>query len=139
MTSASTEPPNPPYIVPFEGGREWNLPLALVIGSRSALPLFDDHARAAEFIASGGFGGYAPVELTTDALVATLRSVSGQVEYVAVNPPPAGEAGIKVRMGGLTELADALAESRDEVDLFDFLAVRENEDGEKGSRTNGSR
>ncbi|MGI8650859.1 MAG: hypothetical protein ACR2KW_10870 [Rubrobacter sp.] len=129
MTSASTDPPNPPYIVPFEGGREWNLPLALVIGSRSALPLFDDDARAAQFLTSGGFDGYAPVELTTEALIETLRSVSSQVEYIAINPPPAGEVGTKVRMGGLTELADALESSSDEVNLFDFLAVREDRKG----------
>lgn len=140
MTNApSTAPPNPPYIVPFEGGREWNLPLALVIGERTALPLFDDEPRARNFVSSGGFGDYAPVELTTDALVETLRSVAGQVEYVAINPPPAGEQNLKVRMGRLEELAAALEDSRDEVDLFDFLAVREGE-GENGSRTNeGSR
>lgn len=139
MTSASTDPPKPPYIVPFEGGRERNLPLALAIGDRGAVPLFDDHARATEFIASVGFGDYASVELTTDALVETLRSVSSQVEYVVINPPPASETGMKVRMGGLTELADALESSKDEVDLFDFLAVREEGEEQDGSRTNGPR
>lgn len=120
--SASTNPPNPPYIVPFEGGREWNPPLALMIGDRSAVPLFDAGTRATDFLTSGGFDGYKPVEITTEVLISTLRDLEGQVEYVAINPPPSSTSGIKVRMGGLTELADALGESRDEVDLFDFLA-----------------
>jgi hypothetical protein len=40
------------------------------------------------------------------------------VEYVALNPPPAKEGGMKVRMGSLRELVDALEASRREDDLF---------------------
>ena len=44
--------------------------------------------------------------------------VEGQ-EYVALNPPPAREAGsMRVRMGSLRELVDALETSRGEDDLF---------------------
>lgn len=132
----STDPPGPPYIVPFEGGDAGALPLALLIGNRSALPLFSDGVRAREFLTSGGFGDYAPVELTTQALIETLRLVSGQVENVAIDPPPASETGMRVRMGKLEELADALEESLDEVDLFDFLAARDEEAGRE-SRPGG--
>ena len=37
--------------------------------------------------------------------------------YVALNPPPAAQGGMKVRMGGLEELVEAL-QTNPEDDLF---------------------
>jgi hypothetical protein len=39
------------------------------------------------------------------------------VEYVALDPPPAGEGGMRVRMGFLRELVEALETSQED-DLF---------------------
>jgi hypothetical protein len=39
------------------------------------------------------------------------------VEYVALDPPPAGKGGMKVRMGSLRELVEALETSQED-DLF---------------------
>lgn len=127
MTSPSTEPPKQPYILAFEGGDAASLPLALVVAGRSAVPLFDSRRKADAFLESSGFAGeFSPVEVSTAGLISTLEAVRDEVGYVAVNPPPEGGDGVKVRMGGLQELIEALGEGRDEVDLFDFL-------GENGS------
>ncbi|CAN5633773.1 MAG: hypothetical protein M3494_02235 [Actinomycetota bacterium] len=121
MTS-STEPPKQPYILAFEGGDVGSLPLAVMVSDRGAVPLFDSREEAGSFLASTGLGGeFSPVEVSTSALISTLEAVSDEVEYVAINPPPESESGMKVRMGSLAELIEALREGRDEVDLFDFL------------------
>lgn len=126
MTS-SAEPPKQPYILAFEGGEADSLPLAVMVGDRASIPLFDSQDKAASFLRSTNFDGeFSPVEVSTTRLVATLEAVRDEVEYVAINPPPESEVGVKVRMGGLPELIEALREGRSEVDLFDFL-------GENGS------
>ncbi len=51
-------------------------------------------------------------------LLAVLETCRGQVEYVALNPPPAREGGgMNVEMGGLEELIEAFQASRED-DLF---------------------
>lgn len=120
--TASTEPPKQPYILLFEGGNSASFPLAVSVGERGAVPLFDSKEKAGAFLKSTGLGDeFSPMEVSTSGLIETLESVGDQVEYVAINPPPASEGGVKVRMGGLTELIEALREGRDEVDLFDFI------------------
>lgn len=120
--TASTEPPKQPYILAFEGGDSGSLPLAVAISERAAIPLFDSPDKADLFLASVKLEEeFSPVEISTSGLVSTLEAVRDEIEYVAINPPPAGEDGMKVRMGSLPELIKALREGRDEVDLFDFL------------------
>lgn len=120
--TAATEPPKQPYILLFEGGDSEGLPLAVSIGERGAVPLFDSREKAGVFTGSAGFGDeFFPVEVSTSGLVSTLEAVKEQIEYVAINPPPKSESGMKVRMGGLEELIKALRDGSDEVDLFDFL------------------
>lgn len=127
MTTASSEPPKQPYILAFEGGDVGSLPLAVEMSGRGAVPLFDSREKAHSFLESVGLESeFSPVEVSTSALISILEAVRDEVEYVAINPPPESEGGMKVRMGGLAELAEALREERDEVDLFDFL-------GENGS------
>lgn len=122
MTTASSEPPKQPYILAFEGGDADSLPLAMAISGRGAIPLFDSKEKAEAFLGSTKLeGGFSPAEVSTAGLIGTLGAVAEQVEYVAINPPPESEGGMKVRMGSLPELIEALREGRDEVDLFDFL------------------
>ncbi len=93
-----------------------------MMSDRAAIPLFDSKGKANLFLKSTGLEGeFAPVEVSTSELVRALEAVRDEVEYVAINPPPANEGGMKVRMGGLADLVEALREGRDEVDLFDFL------------------
>lgn len=121
MTSL-TEPPKQPYILAFEDGDAASLPLAVMISDRSAVPLFDSNDKAEAFLSSISLHGeFSPVEVSTSALIATLETVRDEVEYVAINPPPESEGGMRVRMGSLPELIEALREGRDEVSLFDFL------------------
>ncbi len=125
--TASTAPPKQPYILLFESGDSGSLPLAVMVSDRGAVPLFNSKEKAEAFLKSTELGDeFSPVEVSAARLVETLEMVREQVEFVAINPPPAGEGGMKVRMGGLAELIEALREGRDEVDLFDFL-------GENGS------
>lgn len=120
--SFSTEPPKRPYILAFMDGDSGSLPLALRIADRTALPLFDSLEKAGAFLGSAGFDDeHSPVEVSTAKLIETLESLKPHIGYVAINPPPESEGGMKVRMGGLAELIEALREGRDEVDLFDFL------------------
>jgi hypothetical protein len=125
--TASTEPPKQPYILAFEGGDAASLPLAVMVSDRSAVPLFDSKEKANAFLGSTGLDEeFTPVEVPASGLISTLEAVRDEVEYVAINPPPESEDRMKVRMGSLPELVEALREGRDEVDLFDFL-------GENGS------
>ncbi|MGH3087300.1 MAG: hypothetical protein ACRDSJ_08280 [Rubrobacteraceae bacterium] len=120
--TASTEPPKQPYILLFEGGSPDSLPLAVVVSDRSAIPLFDSRDKAAAFLDSTGLREeFSPVEVSTAGLIETLEAARDHVEHIAINPPPASEGGMRVRMGKLVELIEALREGRDEVDLFDFL------------------
>lgn len=121
--TASTEPPKQPYILAFEGGDVGSLPLAVIVSDRAAVPLFDSLEKARAFLQSTSLDNeYSPVEVSTAGLIETLESVRDEVGYVAINPPPERVGGgMKVRMGSLPELIEALREGRDEVSLFDLL------------------
>jgi len=116
---ASNEMPRPPYVLLFEKVVPGARPLAILLDDRGAVPLFDSEAKAREFLSSAGFiPDLAPVEVSNAGLIRALESVADEVGYVALNPPPAGEGGMRVRMGSLRELVDALQQSRAEDDLF---------------------
>ena len=116
---ASNEMPRPPYVLLFEEEVPGARPLATTVGERGAVPLFDSSAKAEAFLASTGFGpDLEPVEVSSAGLIRALESVKDRVEYVALNPPPAKEGGMKVRVGSLHELIEALETSRQEDDLF---------------------
>jgi hypothetical protein len=57
------------------------------------------------------------VEVSGAGLARALESVEQEVDYVAINPPPAGEGPMRVCMGGLRELIDALRQNPED-DLF---------------------
>ncbi len=84
-----------------------------------ALPLFDSAKKAQDFVDSMDFDpDWKPVEVSGAGLLAVLEICRGQVEYVALNPPPAREGGgMKVEMGGLEELIEAFQGSQED-DLF---------------------
>src|ERR671918_2703263 len=110
--------PQPPYVLLFEEVVPGARPLTMLVDDRGAIPLFDSEEKAGAFLASTDFGvGLVPVEVSGAGLVRALESVGEDVEYVAINPPPAGEGPMKVRMGGLEELVDALQQSQED-DLF---------------------
>jgi hypothetical protein len=116
---ASNEMPRPPYVLLFEEVVPGARPLAVSMDDRGAVPLFDSEAKARVFLASTGFGtDLEPVEVSSAGLIRALESVANEVDYVALNPPPATEGGMKVRIGSLRELVDALETSRQEDDLF---------------------
>jgi hypothetical protein len=93
-------------------------PLTILVDERSAVPLFDSEEGAGAFVASTDFGAaLKPVEVSGAGLIRALESVGKEVDYVAINPPPAGEGPMKVRMGSLGELVDALRQSQED-DLF---------------------
>jgi len=116
---ASNEMPRPPYVLLFEEAIPGARPLAILLDDRGAVPLFDSEAKARTFLGSAGFGpDLEPLEVSGAGLVRALESVADEVGYVALNPPPAGEGGMRVRMGSLRELVDALETSQAEDDLF---------------------
>src|SRR5215217_7773139 len=111
--------PQPPYVLLFEDVVPGARPLTILVDERSAVPLFDSTERAGAFVAATDFGaGLEPVEVSGAGLIRALESVGEAVDYVAINPPPAGEGPIKVRMGSLEELIEALQTGRQEQDLF---------------------
>ena len=116
---AANEPPQPPYVLLFEEASPGAVPLLISVDDRGALPLFDSAEKAQVFVASTDFGpGWKPVEVSGAGLLAILETCRGQVEYVALNPPPAREGGgMNVEMGGLEELIEAFQASRED-DLF---------------------
>ncbi|MGH3146642.1 MAG: hypothetical protein ACRDTR_12675, partial [Rubrobacter sp.] len=70
--------------------------------------------------------GWKPVEVSGAGLVAVLETCRGQVEYVALNPPPAREGGgMNVEMGSLEELIEAFQASRED-DLFGLGGFSQN-------------
>jgi hypothetical protein len=115
----ANEPPQPPYVLLFEEATPGAVPLLISVDDRGALPLFGSAEKAQTFIDSTDFGpGFKPVEVSGAGLLAILETCRGQVEYVALNPPPAREGGgMSVEMGDLEELIDALQTSRED-DLF---------------------
>jgi hypothetical protein len=127
---ASNEIPQPPYILLFEEAAPGATPLVISVDDRGALPLFDSNAKAQALLDSTDFGpGWKPVEVSGAGLVAVLEACRGQVEYVALNPPPAREGGgMKVEMGNLDELIEALEQSLQEDDgLFGLEGISPNE------------
>jgi hypothetical protein len=103
----------------FEEASPGAVPLLISVDDRGALPLFDSAEKAQVFVASTDFGpGWKPVEVSGAGLLAILETCRSQVEYVALNPPPAREGGgMNVEMGGLEELIEAFQASRED-DLF---------------------
>jgi hypothetical protein len=112
--------PRPPYVLLFEEVVPDALPLTVLVDDRGAVPLFDSEDGAEAFLASTDFGAnFEAVEVSGAGLARALESVKGEVGYVAINPPPAGEGPMRVRMGGLGELIEALQQNQED-DLFGF-------------------
>ena len=121
------EAPQPPYVLLFEEAAPAAEPLAISVDERPALPLFDSAGKAEAFLASTDFGpGYKPVEVSGAGLLAVLEGCRGRIGYVALNPPPATEGGMRVEMGGLEELIEALEQGRSEDDLFGLGGLSQN-------------
>ena len=108
----------PPYFLVFMDPKPGAAPLMISVDERPALPLFDSSERTEAFLASADFGpGWRPVEVSGAGLLAVLEASRGKVEYVALNPPPATRGGMRVEMGRLGELIEALRQSPED-DLF---------------------
>ncbi len=123
----SREAPQPPYVLLFEEAAPGAEPLMISVDDRPALPLFDSNEKAEAFLSSADFGpDWKPVEVSGMGLIAVLESVRGHVEYVALNPPPVSEGGMRVEMGGLEELIEALEQGRQEDDLFGLGGLSNN-------------
>ena len=115
---ASNEMPRPPYVLLFEEVVPGARPLAILVDDRGAVPLFGSGARARDFLASTDLGpDLEPVEVSRSGLIRALESVADEVEYVALDPPLPSGSGMKVRMGSLRELVEALEASQED-DLF---------------------
>ena len=110
--------PRTPYVLLFEEVVPGAQPLTILVDDRGAVPLFDSEGKAGDFLSSTDFGAdLEAVEVSRAGLLRALESVEDEIGYVAVNPPPAGEGPMMVRMGGLRELIDALQQSQED-DLF---------------------
>jgi hypothetical protein len=118
---AANEPPQPPYVLLFEEAAPGAMPLLISVDGRGALPLFDSVEKAQDFVDSTDFGSdWKPIEVSGAGLLTVLETYRGQVEYVALNPPPAEEGGgMRVEMGSLEELIEAYGASRED-NLFDL-------------------
>ena len=115
---ASVEMPRQPYVLLFEEVIPGATPLTILVDDRGAVPLFDSEVKAEGFLGSTDFGAeFEAVEVSGAGLARALESVKDEAGYVAINPPPAGEGPMKVRMGGLRELVDALRQNQED-DLF---------------------
>lgn len=126
---AGGEPPKPPYFLILESSEEsTGQPLTIEVSERGALPLFSSATRAQDFLSSTDFGaGWEPAHVSMEQLVETLEAYRELVEYVAHDPPPAGEGGMKLRMGKLADLSDSLKErARNEAGLFDIGGLNGN-------------
>jgi hypothetical protein len=124
---AANEPPQPPYVLLFEEAAPGAMPLLISVDGRGALPLFDSAEKAQDFVDSTDFGSdWKPIEVSGAGLLTVLETYRGQVEYVALNPPPAEEGGgMRVEMGSLEELIEAYGASRED-DLFDLGSFGQN-------------
>lgn len=123
---AAREAPKPPYMLLFQEAAPGATPLVIGVDERSTLPLFDSYGKAQEFLDSSDFGpGWKPVEVSGAGLLSVLETCRGEAEYVAINPPPASEGGMKVEMGGLEELIEALRTSPED-DLFGLGGLNRN-------------
>ncbi len=117
------EMPQPPYVLLYQeaapGAEPGADPLVILIDERPSLPLFGSVAKAEDFLSSADFGpGWKPVEVSGAGLLAVLEGRRGEAEYVALDPPPAGEGGMRVEMGSLEGLIEALQTSQQETNLF---------------------
>jgi hypothetical protein len=111
--------PQPPYVLLFEEAASGMEPLLISVDDRPTLPLFDSAEKAQTFLESTDFGpNWKPVEVSGAGLLVALETVRDRARYVALSPPPAGEGGMRVEMGRLEELIEALQTGRDETDLF---------------------
>lgn len=120
------EAPQPPYVLLFQEAAPDAAPLMISIDERPALPLFDSNQKAQEFLEAADFGpDWKPVEVSGAGLLTVLESCRGTVQYVALDPPPATEGGMKVEMGGLEELIEALRTSPED-DLFGIGGLNRN-------------
>jgi len=120
------EAPKPPYVLLFQEAAPDATPLMVSVDDRPALPLFDSNEKAQSFLEAADFGpDWKPVEVSGAGLLTVLESCRGIVEYVALDPPPATEGGMKVEMGGLEELITAL-QSNPEDNLFDIGGLNRN-------------
>jgi len=108
----------PPYWLIFERAAPGAEPLMVSVDDRPALPLFDAAGKAQAFLDSADFGpSWRPVEVSGAGLLAVLEACQGQVGHVALNPPPARAGGMRVEMGALGELIQALRRNPED-DLF---------------------
>lgn len=111
--------PQPPYVLLYEEAAPGMEPLLVSVDDRPSLPLFDSAQKAQAFLDSTDFGpNWKPVEVSGAGLLVALEECRDKARYVALNPPPAGEGGMKVEMGRLEELIEALQTGKDEMDLF---------------------
>ena len=110
--------PRQPYVLLFEDVVPGAPPLIILVDDRGAVPLFDSEEKAQAFLAATDFGAEFEADVVSGAgLTRALESVEAEVGYVAIDPPPAGEGPMRVRMGGLRELIEALQQNRED-DLF---------------------
>ena len=123
----SRDAPQPPYILIFEEAAPGADPLLISVDDRGALPLFASAQNAQAFLDSADFGpGWKPVEVSGMGLIAVLEGCRGKVDHVALDPPPASEGGMRVEMGGLEELIEALQTGGGEDDLFGLGGLSSN-------------
>ena len=112
------EAPQPPYVLLFDEVTPDALPLVILVDERVAVPLFGSETGARAFLDSAGFGaGLEAVEVSKAGLIRALEAVREAADYVALDPPPAARGGMKVKMGDLGELVEAL-QTNPENDLF---------------------
>jgi len=111
--------PQPPYVLLFQEAAPGAEPLMISVDDRPSLPLFGSAEKAQAFLDAADFGpDWKPVEVSGAGLLAVLEGCRGKAEYLALDPPPAGEGGMRVEMGSLEGLIEALQTSLQETDLF---------------------
>ena len=111
--------PQPPYVLLFREAAPGAEPLLISVDDRGALPLFASAENAQAFLDSADFGpDWKPVEVSGMGLIAVLEGCRGKVDHVALDPPPASASGMRVEMGGLDDLIEALQTGGGEDDLF---------------------
>lgn len=114
------EAPQPPYVLLFEEATPDAPPLIILLDDKAAVPLFDSEESAETFLASTDFGAdLEAIEVSKSGLIRALEAVRDAAGYVALSPPPARRGGMKVKMGGLEELIEAL-QTNPEDGLFEI-------------------
>lgn len=89
--------------------------MAISVDDRPALPLFTSADKALRFLESTGFEVNVQ-QVSVSGLLGVLEGLRNKVRYVAIDPPPASEGGMRVEMGRLAELARAIEQSLQEDD-----------------------